>query len=221
MSETWYHLVDGQTVGPLLFSDLQQMAAAGTLKPADRISTNGEAWQPASDVTGLLFAPPPLPPPFPPSTTSAPTAQNLSYQAPYASGPPISARVVELFGQTARWVRIMSVILFVSIGLMLVVGAIMLLMQLVHAGPSAEGPPGVLGLAYFVMSAFYIPPAIFLHRYAGAAKMFSRLRDDESLEKAVEAQKSFWKFVAVLALVIIGLYIVMIPVIVIITLLHR
>ena len=56
------------------------------------------------------------------------------------------------------------------------------------------------------MALFYIVPAFFLWRYADRIGLFVRDRSTGALASALEAQKSFWKFVGILTLVVLLLY---------------
>jgi hypothetical protein len=63
-----------------------------------------------------------------------------------------------------------------------------------------------------VVLLFYIPSGVFMWRYAASIR---RLQDGgglPALEEALASQKSFWKYVGVLALVMMGLYFVVIVV---------
>jgi hypothetical protein len=58
----------------------------------------------------------------------------------------------------------------------------------------------------FVLLLLYIPPAVFLWQYAGRIR---RLQDGgglPALEEALTSQKSFWKYVGILAAVVLCLY---------------
>ena len=51
-------------------------------------------------------------------------------------------------------------------------------------------------------------PAIYLKRYASRITDLINLNRADMLEAALEAQKSFWKFVGIVAAITIALYIV-------------
>jgi hypothetical protein len=54
----WFYVVNKQKTGPVPFAQLQQLAMAGTLKPADMVlPENSGKWQSASSVAGLFPAP--------------------------------------------------------------------------------------------------------------------------------------------------------------------
>jgi hypothetical protein len=78
------------------------------------------------------------------------------------------------------------------------------------SGPRGGGPESVVGCVYIPFALLYIVPAIFLWRYAGHSKAFSISRDSMNLENAIQAQKSFWKFTAVTAIVVMAIYAVII-----------
>jgi type IV secretory pathway TrbL component len=192
VTETWYYGGDGKAVGPHTFAELQLMAASGKLAP-ETLVTNGDAgWRPARDVEGLEFAP----------------ASHLGYRAPAEGGAAVTARTVQLFAQTSLWVRIVSVILIIGCALMVLGGLFMIAMGAL--APSGQGETALLGIVYIVMAIFYAIPAVLLSRYASQCRSFANLRHEQLLEKAVETHKSFWKYSAILMLVVIALYLVVI-----------
>lgn len=61
MNDSWYYGQQGQQLGPVPFDQLKQMAAAGTLRPADYVWTEGMPnWKTAGEIAGLFTGPPPL-----------------------------------------------------------------------------------------------------------------------------------------------------------------
>ncbi|HLA83874.1 MAG TPA: hypothetical protein VJL29_03690 [Thermoguttaceae bacterium] len=133
------------------------------------------------------------------------------YQAPpdvFASSDggnpdPTLDRSVDMLRQTKPWVRFISVVTFLGSALMVLVGAFMML------GGAAGATPGFgvgVGIVYIVMALIYIIPALFLWMYADRIALFVRERSTVALASALEAQKSFWKFVGILMLVFIALY---------------
>src|SRR5438105_1077887 len=57
MSQTWYVEAGGRVDGPLSTQELWDRAAAGRLRPADRVSPDRSTWVPAASIDGLVFAP--------------------------------------------------------------------------------------------------------------------------------------------------------------------
>jgi NAD-dependent dihydropyrimidine dehydrogenase PreA subunit len=75
----WFYARNGQQVGPLSSTQLRELAAAGTLTPADLVWREGTPkWLAASKVKGLFPATPAEQPPAPPAPCSGGSAKLLS-----------------------------------------------------------------------------------------------------------------------------------------------
>lgn len=142
----------------------------------------------------------PLPPSENPYQSPGPPSAAGGFDS---SGHDVSHRVVELLLATRPWVRLMGILLFITTALM-VLGSL-------FVGLSGLGVAAGVGMAaayLFIGVSFYLIPGIYLLRYA------SRISDLEmsprmlQLENAVEAQKTFWKYLGILALIVIALYMV-------------
>jgi hypothetical protein len=89
---------------------------------------------------------------------------------------------------------------------------------------SGRGDAGtaVGGIFYILLSVLYVIPAVLLSRYASQCRSFANLRHEQLLEQAVGTQKSFWKYSAILALVVIALYLlVLVGVLVMLAVFHH
>jgi hypothetical protein len=179
------------------------MAASGKIQPDTQV-TNGDAgWKPARDVPGLEFG----------------AASHLGYQARAEGLPTVTARTIQLFAQTTLWVRIMSILSFIGAGFMIIGGLFMI--ALGALSPRGDAGAAGVGLIYIVLAVFYIIPAVLLSRYASQCRSFANLRHEQLLEKAVETQKSFWKYMAIFTLTIIALYLIMIVVMIVVLAVFR
>lgn len=102
---------------------------------------------------------------------------------------------INMLRETRPWVRCVSVVMFLGSGFM-VFGGIAAMFSFV----------GAFGLLYVALAGLYIVPAIFLWRFAERINVALRERSAYALGSALEAQKSFWKFVGITMLIILGLY---------------
>jgi hypothetical protein len=112
--------------------------------------------------------------------------------------------VIAILGATRPWLRLMLGLIVTGMVLvgMLVVGWSFL--GGYGAGRAALSfaaiPPLLL-----VMS-FYLPPAFYLHRCAEGIRRLQAGGGVPALEDTLRSQKSFWKYLGILALVLIAIY---------------
>lgn len=192
MSE-WYVAQNGVRTGPLSLEELRSRLASGAVRPTDLVWNESMSdWRPAGTVPELQGG-----------TPAALRAMPLGYEA-RGSGPiEATERAIDMLRQTRPWVRFLSILMFIGTGLLLLMIVIMIL-----AGRSRGGGVTVAGQTLIILLSvlFYLPPAIYLNRYAGRLADLMHYRRAMDLEAALSAQKSFWKFMGILTLVIIILY---------------
>ena len=106
---------------------------------------------------------------------------------------------------TRPWTRLLSVLGFIGTGLMILAG-LGVIVGKSFIPVSEKAPPLVfMGLFYILASVFYLVPSIWLSKYSTAISAFLKAGDAIELGKAIAYQKSFWKFIGILALVSIAL----------------
>ncbi|HWE93777.1 MAG TPA: DUF4339 domain-containing protein [Tepidisphaeraceae bacterium] len=212
MANQWYYVRDGERRGPVTAEQLKGMAATGSLTPDDLVWTDYMSeWLPARRVPALVFpsaAPAAAPEPAN-SESFAPApvqVQSLAYQTPGGDATPVTPRTIDMLRQTRPWVIFFAVLMFLGAGFLLIGSVIgMFAAMQVRSGLVMIGP--ALNIA---MSLLYIFPAVFLWRYASRIADLSYRKRAGDLESALEAQKSYWKFLGIVTLVVIGLGIVVV-----------
>ncbi len=203
-------------MGPVPEEQLRAMLASGDLYWDDLIWREGMAdWLPARQVTELVGAPPsPPPPPAKPLPFAIPSRVPIQLDdrpdamTRAATGPQeVSLQTLEWLRRTKPWVRFLAVLGLVATALS--VAAITAL------GLTAEALPGApaslvrilpLAAGLFIL-ALHLPPLLLLNRYANRIGRLLRSGATLDLEEALRAQKSFWKYLGILTLVVIILYI--------------
>ena len=116
---------------------------------------------------------------------------------------------MEHLARTSPWVAFISVLGFVLSGLLVLIGLITMLI----GGLTEElGLVGgiLLGLVYQIIAFIYMLVALQLHRYAAAIRVFARSPDSLALEQALGYQRSFWRLVGIIAIVVTCIYAVVI-----------
>ena len=116
--------------------------------------------------------------------------------------------------KTRPWVRFISVLSSLLAALLFIGGVAIVAANLLMSDPPSRQFPIELGFAYLAMGLIYIGPALYLHRFASRIKELLAQRRESDLEAALKAQKSFWKLVGIMALVVLCLYVVLMIVLV-------
>lgn len=105
--------------------------------------------------------------------------------------------------ETANWVLFLAVLLFISIGLLLIgmfVGGIM------SAGNAVGG-----GIAFMVMFFLYALllffPAWYYYKFSTLTKQALNTGDNNALEDGFDYLKRFYRFIGILIIVVIALYV--------------
>lgn len=221
MATQWNYHQQGQVQGPVSEEQLKALLASGALAWTDLVWREGMAeWSAANQVPELIQAPAPArieldlaPTPAAPANPFSPPQAELigaSWGGP-AQGS-VSADVVELLRQTKPWVRLLAVLGFIGIGFMILGSLAMLAVSSASHSAMPLGAGVGIMLVYLVMAGFQFPAALFLNRYASRIGTLVDSGSPEALQEALAAQKSFWRYVGILTLVFICLYVVVIVV---------
>ncbi|MGD9055675.1 MAG: hypothetical protein PVG40_03310 [Desulfobacterales bacterium] len=106
---------------------------------------------------------------------------------------------------TWPWTRLLSVLGFIGTGLMILAGLGVIVGES-FIPVSEKTPPLVfMGILYILSSVFYLVPSIWLSKFSTAVSVFLKSGDAIELGKAIAYQKSFWKFIGILAVMSIAL----------------
>jgi hypothetical protein len=140
------------------------------------------------------------------------------HQASTGFGSMVPPDAVEMLAKTKPWVRFISVITFIGAGFMLLAGGVMTLAGGgIFAAASSSGgmPPALAGSMGAILAGFYvflaivyIYPGVKLWKYASAIGRLIQSGSEEDLVAALKQQKSFWKFVGIVFLAMLVIYIV-------------
>jgi len=119
---------------------------------------------------------------------------------------------------TAKWARLVAILGFVFLGILLLMGFTMgpfisrvLALNAAMTGQAMPIDPTMLGLLYGVLFLIaviiYFFPTLFLYQYA--TRTLRALRggfDAARFSKGIGAQRSFFAYVGILMIILVGLY---------------
>ena len=116
--------------------------------------------------------------------------------------------------QTKPWVRFISIVMFVAVGLMVLVALFMMVgMGFIgnltgqHGGKLGGFALGaVLGALYLLIALLYFFPGLYLFQYASAIGRMLKHDQTGGMEQALQKQKSFWKFIGIMLMIILCIY---------------
>jgi len=195
MASPWNYLQNGQTLGPIPEEQLKAMLVAGTLKGDDLVWREGmTGWTAAKQCPELatFSLPAPASNPYGASVGSAASAET-------------SLAVVNLLRQTKPWVRLLAVLGFIGIAFMLLASVSMLALGSFAGNNLPAGLGIAMMLGYLVVAGIQLPAVIFLNRYASRIGALVNSNAPADLEAAISAQKSFWRYLGILILIMLCL----------------
>lgn len=207
MSE-WHYARNGERFGPVAEERLRAMLREGEVGWADLVWREGMAgWAEARSTPELMPAGMRAP------AAEAPVAETFTtnpFQTPLA---PLAAEgdaqgmegALEALRGTRPWVLFLAILGVVGNVLVVGLGLVVIGMATVLAQGVGRGLPPFVGPLYLAMAAINIAPIVFLFRYASRIRRAVEDRG-RSLARALEAQRSFWRYMGVLALVVTIIY---------------
>jgi hypothetical protein len=210
----WYYSHGNERQGPVTLDALRQMRAAGQLGDEDLVWRAGMGdWAPARTIAelgspagGIAATPAAMESHAPPPPQYA-APVGLQYSMPQMGAITFTPRAMDMLRATRPWVRLFSILIFLGAALMLLVAVIMIIGAVaVSTRAGAAGVAPLIMAVFFVAGALlYLMPAVYLSRYASKIAELDAMKREDVLEQAMEAQKSFWKFIGILTAIMICL----------------
>ena len=139
----------------------------------------------------------------------APPRANVDDVAPRGQG--ITGDMIEAMRGTKGWVLLIGILTMIG-AVFMVLGAIGMMLGGVFMGAAGAGAPPAgmmagLGIVYLVLALLYIFPALYLLKYSTSIGRFVGSGRAGDLEDALQQQRKFWKFVGVLAIVMMVMFV--------------
>ncbi|MHB1080062.1 MAG: hypothetical protein ACYC67_11700 [Prosthecobacter sp.] len=117
--------------------------------------------------------------------------------------------IAQLAG-TKPWVRFLSVLMWIFICL-IILGIIAMSIAMLLSSSKVIGTPElILIAAYGVMMFFHIYPAVKMWKFANRVKSLMATRSLADLDAALTEHRKLWKFVGILAIIMLCTYLALI-----------
>ena len=115
---------------------------------------------------------------------------------------------------TGKWARVLAILGFIVVGIMVLgsfsMGSILRLYGVSENNPMTGAMSVGITLFYLMLAAVYFIPILYLFRFSDYAGSAIRLKDEDSLRNAFRYLNAHYRFVGIMALVLIGFYVLMI-----------
>ena len=136
------------------------------------------------------------------------TASNTPADSTSDSGL-VSSAVADQLIRTSVWVKLVSVIFWIGAGFM-ILGGIGLAAMGATSELRAVGLGSWIGFVYIASAFFYIYPAIKLWKFGSRSKDLAFEPSVSLLIDALDQQRAFWKYVGIVIVLLIVLWILII-----------
>ena len=117
--------------------------------------------------------------------------------------------------ETAKWAFFLSIMGFIMIALMLILA----IFANTIFGMAAAMQPGVpenigmiMSITYLILAVIYFFPVYYLLQFSNKMKKALQTKNDDNLANAFEMLKSHYKFIGVLTIITLSLYVLVIVV---------
>ena len=145
------------------------------------------------------------------------------YAAPATAGvgtfaPDVPQGAVEALRGTRPWVRLFSILGFLSAALMVMLGAAVMLGGGATIFGEDAAPGGALiamGLVYLLVGLLYFLPCLYLFRYASRITRITAGGGEAALVEALDQQRRFWRLIGIYTIAFLALYAILMIVLVI------
>jgi hypothetical protein len=112
--------------------------------------------------------------------------------------------------ETAKWCKFLSILGFVGIGLMLIfsifTGTMIGILQNTVSQPLPKGLAITSSITYLLIAIIYFFPMYYLFQFSNRMKKALLMKNDKTFEKAFEMLKSHYKYIGVLTIITMSLY---------------
>lgn len=119
----------------------------------------------------------------------------------------ISSKASNYLRETGKWSQFLAVLGFVFIGLIVLLaffaGAIFSALDHENTLPF---PGFLIGIIYLLIGGLYFFPILYLYRFSTKIKTALIQKENEILENALENLKSHYKFIGIMTIIMLSLY---------------
>lgn len=123
----------------------------------------------------------------------------------------VSDAGINYLNETVKWSKFLSIMGFIGSGFMVIMGLFAgSIFSTLSANPQFKAMPAVasiaLGVVYILMGLLYFFPTLYLLRFSNKTKLAISTKNTSELTEAFKNQKSLYKFMGIMMIITIGIY---------------
>lgn len=128
------------------------------------------------------------------------------------AGLALTPRTIAFLNEIRKWANFLSVLGFIGVGFLVLIAlfAGTVMSSFSRMAGAGMGSGVMTSMIYILFSLIYFFPILYLYRFAAKLKLALSANDIPSLESAFENLKSHYKFIGVLAIIMMAFYAIMI-----------
>ncbi|NVN96232.1 MAG: hypothetical protein HXX18_13235 [Bacteroidetes bacterium] len=121
----------------------------------------------------------------------------------------LTTEAISYLNEIRKWSSFFSIIGFIGIGLMVAAGifASTLFSNLGYPYSNSNFPSVMIGIIYIVMAVIYIFPVIYLYKFSVSCKQAIKQKDNEDMATAFKNLKSHFKFMGIMMIIVLSIYV--------------
>lgn len=120
----------------------------------------------------------------------------------------LSTRTINFLVEIRKWANFLAIMGFVGVGIMVVFGLFAgTIFNTAFSQMGTSVPfPSFFGFFYVLIALIYFFPVLYLYKFGANLKAALARRDSKSLETAFENLKSHYKFIGIMAIIVMSFY---------------
>jgi hypothetical protein len=122
----------------------------------------------------------------------------------------LTASAIRFLKESAKWCKFISIVGFVGIGLMVLLGLFMMIgfsaFDSLNTDSKFPFPMSTFSVVYLIFAAIYFFPIYYLYQYASKTTKALQSSNQQLLTDGLENLKSHHKFLGIFTLIIVSLY---------------
>jgi hypothetical protein len=119
----------------------------------------------------------------------------------------INSEIKKYLTETSRWAKFLAIIGYIGMGLLVLLGiGLMVGGSIFNSISEIDLPMGVIGIVYILLGVLYFFPLKYLYSFSTQMKQGLSSDNQQSVTSGFENLKSLYKFMGILAIVLLSIY---------------